>query len=461
MMRAAALDATFEVVSRQRPLALVAPATARGLDPAAVTPLPRPAPYAALVGELARSGPASLTLASGPVRLTGWWADGRIGLTTRTSAGDTDRRSRRFGRLPAAPRRLALTLTGTQLCVWALLAEGWEVRGRADLHELADMRDPGLCGALTAAGSGMSALTAGGFGHLGLRDLRFATDPTGETLRHPDGLLLTATHAGPGFFDTAHTGVWALDPETHRLTPLAELFFSRHDRPGAYGDHSTHLVRDGDRWLVATSTWGDFDPGARSAAERARTGKRAVVEVTLATTDADLTAGSHLLATGPLRLPGDGMRSVAVWDPHLVRTDEGWLVGYVSATKFFAFHPVVASGPTLDRLRLHASATERIATEGATLLRTEAGWQLLASDGRDGRRTERGRFPVWTLPEAPGGPLVEGEPLDAPYPTNLPWPNLARLDDGSWLLATFNGAAVGGRLVGYGSHGDVVVMRGL
>jgi hypothetical protein len=48
--------------------------------------------------------------------------------------------------------------------------------------------------------------------------------------------------------------------------------------------------------------------------------------------------------------------------------------------------------------------------------------------------------------------------LDAPYPTNLPWPSLAEVD-GGWLLATFNGRRAGGDLLGYGTHGDLVVMR--
>ena len=56
-----------------------------------------------------------------------------------------------------------------------------------------------------------------------------------------------------------------IHPTTLALEHLSDLFFRRPDAPGAYGDHATHLVRDGDRWLVATSTWGDFDrsrPGA-------------------------------------------------------------------------------------------------------------------------------------------------------------------------------------------------------
>ena len=143
--------------------------------------------------------------------------------------------------------------------------------------------------------------------------------------------------------------MWTLDPAALELEHRADLFFRRPDRPGVFGDNATHLVRDGDRWLVATSTWGDFDqppqPG-RSA-------------VTLAETAADLTSGRHVLDTRPLLLPTTGLRSVGVWDPHLVRTGGEWLVGYVSAQRFFRFHPMVASGPSLDELTLRGAATDR------------------------------------------------------------------------------------------------------
>ena len=69
-----------------------------------------------------------------------------------------------------------------------------------------------------------------------------------------------------------------------------------------------------------------------------------------------------------------------------------------------------------------------------------------------GRRGQRERYPVFDLD------LVETDVLDAPYPTNLPWPTLLE-HDGGWLMVGFNGARWGGPLVGYGSHGAVVVSR--
>ena len=237
-------------------------------------------------------------------------------------------------------------------------------------------------------------------------------------------------------------------PRRCDLTHSADLFFRRPDRPGVFGDHATHLVRTDSGWLVATSTWGDFEAPTSRAGRRTPAGLR----VTLAESDADLLRGTHVLDTRELPLPTDGLDSIATWDPHLVRHDGGWLVGFVSARKFFDFHPALAGGPALDDLRLLGAATDRRSTEGTTLVEVDGRMVVLASDGRDSPRAQRGRFPVFDLTMADLGTL------DAPYPTNLPWPSLAQVD-GTWLMATFNGRAAGGKLLGYGTHGDLLLMR--
>ena len=218
--------------------------------------------------------------------------------------------------------------------------------------------------------------------------------------------LLTATSAGPGGFPTGHCSVWSLDPDTLELEHRADLFLRRDPWHGVYGDHAAHLLRDGDRWLLAASTWGDFDRHDRP------------VSVTLAESTADLTRGVHVLDGRPLALPTEGFRSVGVWDPHLVRTDDGWLVGYVSATRYFRFHPALAAGP--DARRTDAAGRSRPATgetEGTTLARLDGAWRVLASDKR------RQSYPVLDLD------LRDVGTLDAAYPTNIPWPTLAALDD--------------------------------
>ncbi|MGY2701502.1 hypothetical protein [Nocardioides sp. HB32] len=396
----------FERAGRRRPVDLVVP----GSTLAEVV-----APYAAA------TGPSSVSLASGPDRLVARY-DGAAAWLEVTSGGRTSRhRSRRHARAEGA-REVGLALSGTHATVLTRGPGPWLARGRVDLRDRIDTRSEEWLAGLTS-----DAPVAGRFGQLGLRDVRLVSGV-------PDRVVLSATSAGPGFFDTAHTSLWELEPRSLGLTHLSDVFFRRPDRPGVYGDHATHVLRDGDGWLVATSTWGDFDR------------RTPAVAVTLARTTADLLSGVHLLDTTPLPLPVDGLRSVGVWDPHLVHTGDEWLVGFVSATRFFRFHPAVAAGPALDALALRGAATDLTQTEGTTLTRLDGEWRVLASDGR------AKQYPVFDLAMARTGSL------EAPYPSNIPWPTLVPDGDG-WLLVGFNGRRSGGPLPGYGTHGDVVFAR--
>lgn len=408
------------------------------------------APYVAITGDLSElnGGPASLTLNSGDTHLTGRYDDG-FTLDATVGGATTQLRSRRSRKPERPPAAMGLTLTGAHLGVWSL-EETWVLRGRVDVTRDLDVpinpRDEHWLTGLTSSADGVTDVRAGAFGQLGLRDLRLVTRADGSAYAlsgEPGVVLLTATSAGPGFFDTAHTSVWSLDTTTLALAHRSDLFFRRPDRAGVFGDHASHLLRDGDRWVVTTSTWGDFD--------QRRTDAR--VGVTLATSAADLTTGTHVLDTDALALPTDAMTSVGVWDPHLVRVGDGWLVAYVSASKFFRFNPVLASGPALDDLTLRGAATDRRSTEGPTLARIDGAWRLLASDGPDNPRGLRERYPVFDLEMREIGTLA------APYPTNIPWPTLVPTSDGGHLMVGFDGTSYGGRVVGYGSHGDVVFAR--
>ena len=381
------------------------------------------APYVAVSGVRLEE----LTLASGPVILTATYGD-RVELHVTTDGRTTTHRSRRSGRPQAEVEAVALTLTGPQVTAFTQEAGVWVARARYDLTDRHDVHDQSWLAGLAASGE-----ETGRFGQLGLRDVRVVSHVDGAPYVRDGRLLLTATSAGPGGFPTGHCSVWSLDPETLELEHRADLFLRRGPSHGVYGDHAAHLVRDGERWLLAASTWGDFDRSHRP------------VGVTLAESTDDLTRGVHVLDGRPLALPTDGFRSVGVWDPHLARTDDGWLVGYVSATKYFRFHPVLAAGPDLGSLTVHAVGEGR-ETEGTTLARLDGEWRVLASD------KHRRAYPVLDLD------LREIGALDAAYPTNIPWPTLVALE-GESLLIGFNGAPYGGRLVGYGSHGEVVLQR--
>ena len=386
----------YEVVARRRPVTLSRPG-------------PVVAPYAAVTA----AGSPTLELAAGAVSVAATFGD-RVALHVTTGGRTRTHRSRRSGRPEAPVEEVALTLTGPQLT--ALTREGgtWVARARVDLEE------PWPLG-LEASHD------LGRFGQVGLRDLRAVTHADGTPYADADGWLLTATSAGPGGFRTGHCSVWSLDPGSLELAHRADLFVRRGG--GAYGDHAAHLLRDGDRWLLAASTWGDFDR------------ETTPVGVVLAESADDLTRGVHVLEGRPLVLPTDGLRSVGTWDPHLVRTDDGWLAGYVSATRYFRFHPVLAAGPSLDALVLRAAGAGR-ETEGTTLARLDGQWRVLVSD------KHRRAYPVLDLD------LREVGTLAAAYPRHIPWPTLV-----GDLLVGFDGTPYGGRLVGYGSHGDVVLQR--
>ena len=449
----------FEMLDRLRPVDLISPGQVRvdlgwapGCAPASVwVDNPAVAPYVALVLEFDRAEVAGRLefgwRAADGSRLLGWYDGGRrmLGIDVVDADGKTSRhRRRRLGRPDGGVDSAALALTSTHLTVFTGQRGNWTARGRVKLSETIEIRDETFLTGLSAGfewqprdhdPAPIARLQAGAFGQLGLRDLHVATYADGGVF-HSDGrIVLTATHAGPGFFETGHTGVWTFDPRTRELVHQASLYFRRPDGPGVYGDHATHLVRDGDDWLVATSTWGDFDG----------TG----VSINLARTTADLLSGEHVLDTAVLAVPSTG---VGVWDPHLARIDGAWHVGYVTATKFFAFHPALCRGVTLDRLELVGEDRSRTATEGIVLSEIDGAWRLLASDGPANPRGVRQRFPVYDLT------MSEVGVLDAPYPTNIPWPMIVP-DGDNWLMLTFDGTTYGGDILGYGTHGDVIVMR--
>lgn len=454
----------FEVVHRARPVRLVAHEREAGfVAPFAAVEVELLGPEIAGRVEAGFTGPAGL-------RLLGWYDGGRrlTGLDVTDASGrTTHHRSRRHGRPDTAPGALATTLTGSWLTVLTRSDGAWTARGRVDLTDRLDSEncwlgpDPGASDTSGAssfldlelaattgwqsrgpdAASPLGEVRSGTFGQLGLRDCHFVTHADGRPYQLDGLLFLTMTQSGPGFFTAAHTGVWSYDPGTHALEHRADLFFRRDGC--VRGDHAAHLVRHEERWLVATSTWGDFDGTS--------------VGITLAESEADLLQGEHVLEGTRLELPvGDlPQRCVGVWDPHLALVDGHWHIAFVAARKFFSFHPALARARQpgrLDGFEMLGAAPDRTSTEGTVMVPVDGAWRVLASDGRDNARGVPSGFPVFDLRMRQVGTL------DVPYPTNLPWPNVVEWD-GGWLMVTFDGTPYGGALPGYGTHGDVVVMR--
>jgi len=455
------LDLSFGLETRFRPFELVSSSfTQVSLGPAdlssameglRVAETGPPAPYAAVELEVvSASGTVVAGLAAGPEggpdgvpsHVLGTYdpAAGRVAIEVEAGGRTTVVRTARK-RLPAR-FRLAVAVCENQVTVLANTGRGWRplLTERAAVAQLVDLRRPEVLGAQRYAwgvrdGSGsLAAVRAGLFGMTGLRDLHLVQEADGTPYSRDGRTYLTATCAGLGFFQQAHWGVFTLDlGDPTRIEQVAHLFSARDGL--VLGDHAGQVVRDGDTWHVATSSWGDFDFDG--------------VHVRHTSTSEDVLHGVHVLETEPTTLPTD----VSSWDPGMTRIDGRWYVGFVESPSQdpFSFHPALAVGPEggalWDGLELVGAAEDLQGCEGPILTEVDGRPYLLASDGH------ARAYPVFDLEMQRLGLL------DAPYKTNIPHPNLIPLPDGGHLIVTFDGTQFAPRVMGYGGHGDVLVMR--
>jgi hypothetical protein len=338
----------------------------------------------------------------------------------------------------------AFVLCDNQVTALLDTGTGWQplLTSRREVAALVDFRDPGILSrhAYAYGGRGGQAniarVSAGSFGMVGLRDPHLVQLPDGSPYS-PDGrLYLTFTCAGLGGFQQAHWGVFAFDPTNpSRVEHVAQLFFRRDGR--LLGDHAGQLVwePDGQRFLVMVSSWGDFTGDG--------------VHIRHLASGADLLSGVHVLDSEPLALP----TPMSAWDPALALVDRRWHLAFVESPsqRPFTFHPALAAaepGAAYDgSLRMVGGDPSRTQCEGTLLSRFGGQWLLLASD------EHAKRYLAYDLDMALLGAL------DAPYGTNIPHPQLVPDDSGGYLMVTFDGTQYAEPVLGYGTHGDVVVLK--
>jgi hypothetical protein len=447
----AVFDLSFTERHRYRPYQLVAPAfvaecRARVGEVDRLTRSDRSpeAPFAAVELEVQHQAGTVAAGLSTPdddhVLATHTAADRTVTIEVRVAGRTRVVRRRRVDL--RAPYTLGFVVCENQVTVLARAPGGtWRplLTERRRVADRLDLRRPGTLerfrwtwGARSGTAT-LGELRAGLYGMAGLRDPHVVQHADGRPFVRDGLAYLTWTCAGLGSFRQAHWGVFTLDlDDPTRLEQVAQLFTRRDGL--LLGDHAGQLVRDGDHWLVATSSWGDFDAGSG-------------VHVRHLTTEADLLSGVHLLETERTDLP----TAYDAWDPGFTRVDGRWFLGFVASPsqRPFDFHPALASTTAESPwtgLTAVGAAEGLHQCEGPVIARVGEDWWLLASDG-DARD-----YPVFDLSMQRAGRL------DAPYPTNIPHPQLIRRDDGSWLLVTFDGTQRGARTMGYGGHGDVVVM---
>ena len=280
----------------------------------------------------------------------------------------------------------------------------------------------------------LASVSAGLFGMTGLRDPHLVQHADGSPYVVDGRVYLTWTCAGLGFFQQAHWSVWSFDPAEPRGMRLESQLFTRRDGL-VLGDHAGQLVRDGDRWLVLTSSWGDFSPGS--------------IHVRHTSSTDDLLSGVHVLATERAPLPTDGRQLGP--GAHAGSTAAGgsasWRAPARTRSTSTRRSPRPASGDWTDGLEKVAAADELHQCEGPVIATVDGTGYLLASD------KDNQNYPVFDLSGRRLGRL------DAPYPTNIPHPQLVPDPAGGWLMVTFDGEQWHEDVMGYGGHGDVVVMH--
>lgn len=345
------------------------------------------------------------------------------------------------------PKRFkaAFAVCENQATALADTGHGWEplVTNRDQVAGLVDLRDPATlasfrlaCRSGTSGGDvRVSDVKAGPFGMVGLRDPHVVQHPDGRPYVRGGKVYLTFTCAGLGFFQQAHWGVFTLDLHDPReLHQVAHLYTARDGL--LLGDHAGQIIVDdaNSRFIVLNTSWGDFDGAG--------------VHVRHAVTSDDVLSGVHLLKTEQLDLP----TRVSSWDPGASLIDGRWHVSFVESPSQdpFVFHPALAAGRTgaaYDAgLRMVGSDTSLHQCEGPILQRVGDTWYLLASDGD--ARTYR----VYDLTMRRLGNLR------APYGSNIPHPQLVPRPGGGFLMVTFDGTQYGEDVLGYGTHGDVVIL---
>lgn len=454
---AGAIDLHFAVTDQYRPFDLIAPAFVQ-FD-SVVTPRRsaftgtllttdiRPvAPYCAVTVEVRRlDDTAGVTagLAGDSGSVLGFYdvETGRAGIEITVGGVTTVVKSEPVPL--ATPFAFALVINENAVTLLTNTGEDWQplLTERDGVRALIDLRDPAVLGELGYAYGGRGAgsavlgrVRAGYFGQAGVRDPHVVQHADGRPYVKDGKLFLTMTNAGLGFFQQAHWAVWTLDlADPSKLDQVATLFF---ERDGVVlGDHAGQIVHDDGRFILAMSSWGDFDGDG--------------VHVRHTTTRDDVLSGVHVLATERLALP----TTISSWDPSLTKIDGHWHVAFVESPTqqpSFVFHPALAAGPRdadyADGLSLVGADTELEQTEGTILQKIDGEWYLLASDGH------ARHYPVYDLS------LRRLGVLDAPYGSNIPHPMLVPVD-GDWWLITFDGTQYAEPVLGYGGHGDFIVMK--
>jgi hypothetical protein len=280
-------------------------------------------------------------------------------------------------------------------------------------------------------------------------------------------LYLTLTTAGLDFVSTAHWGVYTLDLSNYTspgaLKEVGKLFFERGGK--VMGDHAGHIVYDdaAGTFLIGVSTWGHFTYNG--------------VQINYTRESRDVLHGVHILDAQELDLPTALQpEPTGNWDPHFVRIGQEWYVAFVESPTQgnpWDHHPALAKGDSIENLTLVDAKEELRQTQGMVIRKVRGDWYVLCSSGRgeipaleDPEGVPLGSFRMYDLEMKLVAYLNDTTSPKWPYPTNIPHPMITPLPDlpgqgdTKWIMLTFNETFFYIDFLGYGTHGNFVVMDG-
>ncbi len=433
----------FEKIASFRPFELLSgnfvidsrnPGSSESLH--ALSPDALMAPYVAFEMELNGSGAGAGVMGPG-LAVHGYFDTGSGTQQIVVTTNDNTRVVASSNAPTGAGANVAVTVTENAVTLWGRPNGLWEafLTHRLDPETEVDLRAAAGTRQLRPASVGTPrSVRVGYFGHTGLRDPQLVKHADGSNYMIDGRLLATMTCAGPGPFQTAHWGVFSIAPDNPcDITQVAHLFFERDGR--ILGDHAGHIVVDDDgSAIVLVSSWGDFDEN---------------VHVRHLRTDRGILSGVHILPSEPLALP----TALNTWDPTLQRNNESWWLGFVECQSFsprFDFRPALArsrAGTSYDSPYEYVGADKlHHQTEGTILTQLGGELRLLASDG------DAKDYPVYDLQ------MNRIAQIRAPYESNIPHPFLIDGPEAVWMM-TFDGTPVSPDILGYGTHGDVLIFQ--
>lgn len=264
--------------------------------------------------------------------------------------------------------KLGLSIVCNSACVWIDTGSGWEYKLGASVSSYYDLCIVGNLsgwnpGFTLANGGGnstweFSALKAGAFGGVGMRDQTLVTDEFAiPYMPDTDSIMFTATAADPR--GVAYCGVYSYNMMTHVISQQAAVFVSRGGK--VYNDLSAHIIRyPGGNRRMLIGTWGNGFGGS-------------IQTLHALFTTGDVLSGVNVVTMTAITLPGQGGGTPGAYDAMMVWDSVGgkWIVTYTITddTSFVGnpFYPAVATSTDMASFTLVAKDSSNPGYEGTKL----------------------------------------------------------------------------------------------